>query len=174
MTVAELHGKLSASGSNVHDRLEDLLTSDIFGNARYLPGVLAIWDLLRTARRATIDNGLLEMGETLEAFASGDVVHSTMHYDVRFWPQLTRSEPDVLATWAHATGRFLSAIEVKWASDKSGDGVVEDDAGVVVSDQLAREYADLRDLLKVNDHGALVYSQLTCAPRTKTCATLWW
>lgn len=26
MTVAELHGKLSASGSNVHDRLEDLLT----------------------------------------------------------------------------------------------------------------------------------------------------
>ncbi len=36
MTIAELHGKLSSSNPNgVNDRMEDLLTSDVFGAMKY-------------------------------------------------------------------------------------------------------------------------------------------
>ena len=36
MTIAELHGKISPHRSQVlHDRVEDLLTSDIFGSMKY-------------------------------------------------------------------------------------------------------------------------------------------
>lgn len=34
---AELRGKISQSGSNAFDRMEDLLTSDVFGRLRYVP-----------------------------------------------------------------------------------------------------------------------------------------
>ena len=43
LTVAELHGKLSRSGSNVHDRLEDLLTADVFGPLRYSGGPAGVF-----------------------------------------------------------------------------------------------------------------------------------
>jgi hypothetical protein len=35
--IAEIHNKLSATGSNLHDRLEDQLTGNVFGTLRYLP-----------------------------------------------------------------------------------------------------------------------------------------
>ncbi|GAI56473.1 unnamed protein product, partial [marine sediment metagenome] len=31
MTVAEIRGKISETGSNLSERMEDLLTSDVFG-----------------------------------------------------------------------------------------------------------------------------------------------
>ena len=36
-TIAEIKGKISSTGSNLSDRLEDLLTSDVFGPLRYIP-----------------------------------------------------------------------------------------------------------------------------------------
>lgn len=35
--IAEIHGKISSTGSNLTDRMEDKLTGDFFGNLRYLP-----------------------------------------------------------------------------------------------------------------------------------------
>ena len=35
--IAEIHNKISATGSNLNDRLEDQLTGDFFGTLRYLP-----------------------------------------------------------------------------------------------------------------------------------------
>ncbi len=36
MTIAELHGKLSSTRpASINDRLEDLLTSDVFGTMKY-------------------------------------------------------------------------------------------------------------------------------------------
>ena len=34
--IAEIRGKISSSGSNLSDRLEDKLTGDVFGALRYL------------------------------------------------------------------------------------------------------------------------------------------
>jgi len=50
MTIAEIHGKISDAGSNLSERMEDLLTSDIFGCMRYLPADKALLPLLNTAR----------------------------------------------------------------------------------------------------------------------------
>jgi hypothetical protein len=36
MTIAELHGKISSTGRNLHDQMEDLLTSDVFTACKYL------------------------------------------------------------------------------------------------------------------------------------------
>ena len=48
MTIAELHGKISGTGKNVHDRLEDLLTSDVFGSILY--GICSTLEYLRRLR----------------------------------------------------------------------------------------------------------------------------
>jgi len=36
MSIAEIHGKISSLGSNISDKQEDLLTSDVFGTFKYL------------------------------------------------------------------------------------------------------------------------------------------
>lgn len=48
--IAEIHGKISATGSNLSDRLEDKLTGDIFGSLRYLPFELGIGPILSAAQ----------------------------------------------------------------------------------------------------------------------------
>jgi len=48
MTIAEIHGKISESGTNLSERMEDLLTSDIFGCMRYLPPQKALIPFLLT------------------------------------------------------------------------------------------------------------------------------
>jgi len=50
MTIAELRGKISPTGTNLSERMEDLLTSDCLGCMRYLPAQKALVPLLRLAR----------------------------------------------------------------------------------------------------------------------------
>ena len=43
--IAEIHNKISSSGSNLSNRLEDKLTGDVFGAFQYLPiniGILPV------------------------------------------------------------------------------------------------------------------------------------
>lgn len=44
--IAEIHNKLSVTGSNLTDRLEDQLTGDFFGALRYLPFALGLQKIL--------------------------------------------------------------------------------------------------------------------------------
>lgn len=50
MVIAELFGKISSSGSNLTDRLEDNLTGDVFGVLRYLPFHSGMAQILSAAR----------------------------------------------------------------------------------------------------------------------------
>jgi len=50
MSIAEIRGKISDTGSNLSERMEDLLTSDVFGCLRYLPSEVALLPFLSTAR----------------------------------------------------------------------------------------------------------------------------
>ena len=59
MTIAEIHGKLSSSGSNISDRLEDLLTADVFGCLRYLPFEKGFQKILTRAQRCFVDDTVL-------------------------------------------------------------------------------------------------------------------
>jgi len=50
MSIAEIHGKISSSGSNISDRLEDLLTADVFGTFKYLVDPTALINFLEKKR----------------------------------------------------------------------------------------------------------------------------
>ena len=74
MSIAEIRGKISATGSNLSERMEDLLTSDILGCMRYLPAQKVLIPFLQRAR-SLYGNTLTIPGEVLR-----------VHYS--FWPWL--------------------------------------------------------------------------------------
>jgi len=45
--IAEIHGKLSSTGSNLSDRLEDQLTGDVFGTLRYIDNLVGLFPVLQ-------------------------------------------------------------------------------------------------------------------------------
>ena len=133
MTIAEIRGKLSSSGSNISDRREDLLTADVFGCLRYLPFDKGFRKILTKARRCFIDGDVQRLC----------IKDANRDGKVRFWPRLKKSEPDVLIEH----GAHLIMIEVKYLSPKLGSNKaeqdIEDNMEAACSDQLAREYQDL-------------------------------
>ncbi|MEX6702304.1 hypothetical protein ABS315_22335 [Peribacillus frigoritolerans] len=47
--LAEIHNKISQTGNNLSNRLEDKLTGDFFGAVRYLPFEIGLKHVLATA-----------------------------------------------------------------------------------------------------------------------------
>lgn len=132
MTIAEIHGKISSSGSNISDRLEDLLTSDVFGCLRYLPFEKGFQKILTQAQLYTAQEKLLS------------IKNSDENVSVEFWPRLeNNSEPDVLIR----NGDQLIMIEAKYLSGKTVHHEPkqdsEDSMEAVSSDQLARLFRGL-------------------------------
>jgi len=134
MSKAEIHGKISSYGSNLSDRLEDLLTSDIFGTLRYLPFQEGLLNIILQSKnynngaKISIDNCVIETQPKIS-----------------FWPKLSRSEPDVIIE----TDDELFMVEVKYLSGKSGhferQNFEQDTIEAASSDQLGREFMDLLD-----------------------------
>jgi len=151
MTIAEIHGKISEEGTNLSERMEDLLTSDIFGCFRYLPPQEALIPFLNTARSSH--------GHSL--VLPSEIVG--LHYS--FWPWVklhgcTPCEPDVVVG-VETEGRHLHLvfIEAKYHSGLSS----EEDEGESPNDQLARELDNLDRISPVNLHWS---PDLTIASRT--------
>ena len=131
MTIAEIRGKISSTGSNLSERMEDLLTSDVLGCMRYLPVQKALIPFLRMARSYR-----------------GDVVTTPekvvrVHYS--FWPRIELEnrnpcEPDVVLGIETQDGHMhIVLIEAKYYSGLSS----EEDELAVPNDQLARELDNL-------------------------------
>jgi hypothetical protein len=134
MTIAELHGKISHSGINLHDQLEDLLTSDVFSACKYTRAESLLLPFLRSAKS-------LE-GQSL----AGSIPSTVIAVKYRFWPLLRRGEPDLLISLQLDSGKhILVLIEAKYFSFKSGSALEEEQLEIAhaPSDQLAREYLDL-------------------------------
>ena len=87
MTIAELHGKISGTGKNVHDRLEDLLTSDVFGSILYSEKWEILEEWLSLASNA-FEESLKDVFQ----------LHQIESVTIVFWPSGGRfgREPDVL------------------------------------------------------------------------------
>ena len=140
MTIAEIHGKISEEGTNLSERMEDLLTADIFGCFRYLPPQEALIPFLNTARSFH--------GHALALPA--EIVG--VHYS--FWPWVklhgcTPCEPDVVVG-IETEGRHLHLVfvEAKYRSGLSS----EENEGESPNDQLARELDNLDKISPVNLH----------------------
>lgn len=131
MTIAEIRGKISETGTNLSERMEDLLTSDIFGCIRYLPAEKALIPFLNTAN-SFHGNTLTIPGEIFR-----------VHWS--FWPWLKLAdripcEPDVVLGLETEENRLhLILVEAKYYSGLSS----EEDERAEPNDQLARELDNL-------------------------------
>ena len=131
MTVAEIHGKISETGTNLSERMEDLLTSNVFGSLRYLPAETALLPFLRTARSVR--------GESLQLEAGFVRTHSA------FWPWLSSPgrnpcEPDLMLGLETEDRRVhLLLVEAKYHAGLSS----EEDERDEPTNQLAKELDNL-------------------------------
>ena len=151
MTIAEIRGKISEDGTNLSERMEDLLTADTFGCFRYLPLEKALIPFLSTAQSFC--------GHTLE------LPREIVGVQYSFWPWVklhgpTPCEPDVVIG-IEAEGRHIHLVfvEAKYRSGLSS----EEDEGESPNNQLARELDNLDRISPVNLHWS---PELTVTSRT--------
>lgn len=154
--IAELFGKISSSGSNLTDRLEDNLTGDVFGVLRYLPFQVGMAQILRAARI----EGLSE-----------SVKRSTLSFwgdRLRFWPYHEEGELDACLELDDA----VVGIEVKYLSGLSSDDEVENSTDTSDENpyeesrnQLARESRIVKEWAGAGKRAYLVFiaSDSICA-----------
>lgn len=110
MSIAGRAGKLPSdggpSGPRWH-RIEDLLTSDVFGAYRYLPPAVGLLPFLARARGMfgrTLPEQLAEEGVSFDALRWCRIV---------FWPALAGREPDVLILAGESVRTALVAVLVE-------------------------------------------------------------
>ena len=110
--IAEIYGKISNSGSNLNERLEDKLTGDIFGVLRYLPSEKLLLPFLRKAYYVDPETKKIKRLE---------LTFSTEPKLV-FWPKTYSGvEPDIEIKGLEATAKTKIFIEVKYKSGLSSD-----------------------------------------------------
>lgn len=109
--IAEIKGKISQTGSNLNDRLEDNLTGNVFGTLRYIPFNVALRNILA--------NGMYpkEIGDLVQG------INKEFWSDkVQFWPYDIEGEIDVLVNFDD----LVIGIEVKYLSGLSSDDEIAD------------------------------------------------
>ena len=129
--VEEFYGKISRSGSNLSDNLEDKLTGDFFGTLRYLEFCDGLQPILCGALR--ISEKQQETSQTaIQLVENVNCTNIRDEEHIKFWPKHELGELDVLLDFDNC----CIGIEVKLNSGLSSD------------DQLIREAEILCDLAK--------------------------
>jgi len=137
--LAEIHGKISSSGSNLSDRLEDKLTGDVFGHLRYLPPANGLIPILKTCRFKE---------NHIERFHN--LLNKQTKFEYRFWPSYIEGEPDLIIE----SENLVILIEVKYLSGLSSDD--EENDPELSRHQLSREARILNEIRK-NKKGYLIF-----------------
>lgn len=104
--IAEIHKKISKSGSNLTDRLEDNLTGNFFGALRYMPFDLALKKIMI---ETVYPKDVSEKIKEIDAEVWAD--------NIKFWPYDENGEIDVLLEFENT----IIGIEVKYLSGLSSD-----------------------------------------------------
>lgn len=104
--IAEIHGKISSTGTNLSDRLEDNLTGNFFGTMRYIPFDQGLKPILRNYLYPPTAAALVEK---TDAQYWGE--------NIRFWPYHEEGELDALVEFSD----LIIGIEVKYLSGLSSD-----------------------------------------------------
>ena len=129
--VEEFYGKISRSGSNLSDNLEDKLTGDFFGTLRYLDFCDGLQPILCGALRIS-EKQQEESQAAIQLIENVNCTNIRDEEHIKFWPKHDRGELDVLLDFDNC----CVGIEVKLNSGLSSD------------DQLIREAEILCDLAK--------------------------
>lgn len=130
--IAEINGKISKSGSNLNERLEDNLTGNVFGTLRYM----------------SFENGMKQIllrGVTPKNNKLLDIINNinlgSWSENIKFWPYDKEGEIDILLEFENC----IIGIEVKYLSGISSDDGISNEMNTDKSDnkesiqQLARE-----------------------------------
>jgi hypothetical protein len=165
---AEVRGKLGRGSSRASERLEDMLTSTVFGLLRYLPIEEGLARLLRCARFVSLIGNCASLSPNPDWLASTPRVPP----ELLFWPRWERhGEPDLLITWPgqHEDLQHAIIIEAKLYSRKSGSAD-EDDAALADPelpdpDQLVRYWQGLCERYGKTDR-TVIYLTSHAAPPT--------
>lgn len=135
MTIAELHGKLNPERpSGAHERMEDLLTSDVFGTMKYAGWQNGFMNWLRSAISC---NGKFYATE----FLPEDDLISNVYF--AFWPTLSNNrEPDLLIGIRTTEDQIvLIMVEAKYFSGASNydiepENITPELSGNQIADQI--------------------------------------
>lgn len=109
--IAEIHGKISSKGTNLHERLEDNLTSDVFGALRYMSFNKGMKSILNKV-----------LGDDLLC----DDIEEWANY-FEFWPYHLEGELDCLLNLPSAT----IGIEVKYTSGLSSEDQLKRESNII-------------------------------------------
>ena len=127
--VEEFYGKISRSGSNLSDNLEDKLTGDFFGTLRYLEFCDGLQPILCGALRIS-EKQQEESQTAIQLIENVNCTNIRDEEHIKFWPKHELGELDVLLDFDNC----CIGIEVKLNSGLSSD------------DQIIREAEILCDL----------------------------
>lgn len=111
--LAEIHGKISSTGSNLSDRLEDKLTGDFFGTLRYLPFEHGLKNILQP-----VDFSSLKIQNKWSNLLIEGEGHAV---DFSFWHRDERDEIDLLINFNNK----VIGIEVKYLSGLSSEDSID-------------------------------------------------
>ena len=146
MTIAELHGKLSPDQpGGVHDRMEDLLTSDVFGTMKYAGWQYGFIHWLLKAQPAPIQPAL----PLINAFIH---INKITHIEYSFWPKLKNNrEPDLALLFCFDLYKpLLILIEAKYFSGTSDWEMSEqDNSSILTGNQLADQVLGIENMTDV-------------------------
>lgn len=144
--ISEIRGKISQTGINLSDRLEDKLTGDFFGTLRYLPFEDGIKVVLSQAHFADIEER--EQWNDLLSIEKG----YTANYN--FWPHHSKGEIDLLIELKNT----LIGIEVKYLSGiSSEDDPTKDINNYSESAHQLSRYSDMLEQLKGHRKAFLIF-----------------
>ncbi len=140
--IAEIYGKLSRTGSNMHDRLEDQLTGDVFGSLRYVRSQLWFEKIFSKTKFLDADSPLQK--RALEIWQRA--MQSPFSLDIRFWERLSdHGEIDLLIEGPNLT----IGCEIKYISGLSSDDSVDNH----IPDEAAMEREKLESVNQLARYG---------------------
>ena len=108
--IAEIKGKLSQTGYNLNESLEDNLTGNFFGALRYIPFDLALRNILSAGVHPR------EIGDLI-----GKISANFWSDKIEFWPYDKEGEIDAFLNFDDT----IIGIEVKYASGLSSDDDID-------------------------------------------------
>lgn len=118
--IADIKGKISRSGSNLTERLEDNMTGNVFGALRYMPFSTVMGEILIKAVYPK------SIGEDIR-----DIQYEFWADKIQFWPYDREGEIDALIEFED----MIIGIEVKYTSGLSSDDDISNNEDNEVKNQ---------------------------------------
>lgn len=122
--IAETHGKISSTGSNLTDRMEDKLTGDFFGHLRYLPFHMGLKKVLFNAKTLNEDDSKRLVQKLMGIKDNGFIGDK-----IKFWLHHEIAELDLQIE----LDNLFIGVEVKYNSGLSSEDQLERELEVINS-----------------------------------------